>query len=159
MAYDHVCWRSLQERLHLHWLLFLSLPCLQAQFQLTGEMHTSHLSTRKENSTTLPTTSRYLSPVLCASSWSTILCCFQCSNAPFWRKQHPHRQPDNLCACIRIGQWCASVVAIRSLSLFTNQADRCSQISSFDSCCATRVSKTLDVVHRYALLVSNSDML
>ena len=55
---------------------FLSPPCLQAQFQLTREMHTSHLSTRKESSTTLPTTGRYLSPVLCASSWSTILCCF-----------------------------------------------------------------------------------
>ena len=32
------------------------------------------------------------------------------------------------------------------------------QISSFDSWCATRVIKTLDVVHRYALLVSNSDI-
>ena len=33
---------------------------------------------------------------------------------------------------------------------------RCSQISSLNSWCATRVSKTHDVVHRYALLVSNS---
>ena len=45
------------------------------------------------------------------------------------------------------------------LSLFTDRADRRNQISSLDSCCATRVSKTLDVVHRYALLVSYSDML
>ena len=43
----------------------------QLRFQLTGEMHTSHLSTRKGSNTTLPTTGRYLSPVLCASSWST----------------------------------------------------------------------------------------
>ena len=66
-----------------------------------------------------------------------------------------------LCACTRTGRLCASVVAIRSLSLFTNRVDRRmrSKISSLDSCCATRVSKTLDVVHRYALLVSNSDML
>ena len=64
-----------------------------------------------------------------------------------------------LCACTRTGRWCASVVAIRSLSLFTNWADRRSQINSVDSWCATRVSKTLDVVHSYALLVSNSDML
>ena len=64
-----------------------------------------------------------------------------------------------LCACTRTGRWCASVVAIRSLSLFTNRADRRSQISSLNSWCATRVSKTLDVVHRYARLVSNSDML
>jgi len=64
-----------------------------------------------------------------------------------------------LCACTRTGRWCASVVAIRSLSLFTNHADRRSQINSLDSWCATRFSKTLDVVHRYALLVSNSDML
>ena len=62
-----------------------------------------------------------------------------------------------LCACTRTGRWCASVVAIRSL--FTNRADKRSQINSLDSGCATRVSKTLDVVHRYALLVSNSDML
>ena len=48
----------------------------------------------------------------------------------------------------------ASVVAIGSLSLFTDRADRRSRISSLDSCCATRVSKTLDVVHRYALLVT-----
>ena len=54
-----------------------------------------------------------------------------------------------LCACTRTGQWCASVVAIRSL--FTNWADRCSQINSLDSWCATRVSKTLGIVHRYAL--------
>ena len=56
-----------------------------------------------------------------------------------------------LCACTRTGRRCASVVAIRSLSLFTNRADR----HSLDSCCATRVSKTLDVVHQYALLVSD----
>ena len=62
------------------------------------------------------------------------------------------------CACIRNGRWCASVVVIRSLSLFTNWADRCSQINSVDSWCATHVSKTLDIVHRYALPVSNSDM-
>ena len=47
------------------------------------------------------------------------------------------------------------MVAIRSLSLFIDRADRHSQINSLDSCCATRISKTLDVVHRYALLVSN----
>ena len=64
-----------------------------------------------------------------------------------------------LCACTRPGRWCTSVVAIRSLSLSTNPADRRSQIDSLDSWCATRVSKTLDVVHRYALQVSNSDML
>ena len=64
-----------------------------------------------------------------------------------------------LCTCTWTGRWCASVVAIRSLSLFTNRADRRSQISSLDSCCATHISKTPDVVHRYALLVSNSDML
>ena len=64
-----------------------------------------------------------------------------------------------LCACTQTGRWCASVVAIRSLSLFTNRADRHSQISSLDSWCTTRVSKTLDVVHRYALLVSNCDLL
>ena len=58
-----------------------------------------------------------------------------------------------LCACARTGRRCASVVAIRSLSLFTNWADRSSQISSLDSWCATRVNKTLDVVHGYALLV------
>ena len=34
-----------------------------------------------------------------------------------------------LCACTRTGRWCASVVAVRSLSLFTNRADRRSQIS------------------------------
>ena len=43
-----------------------------------------------------------------------------------------------LCACTRTSRWCASVGAIRSLSLFTNRADRRSQISSLDSCCATR---------------------
>ena len=59
-----------------------------------------------------------------------------------------------LCACTRTSRWCASVVVIRPLSLFTNRADRRSQINSLDSCCATRVSKTLDVVHRYALLVT-----
>ena len=62
-----------------------------------------------------------------------------------------------LCACTWTGRWCASVVAIRSL--FTNRADRRSQINSVDSWCATRISKTLDVVHRYALLVSNNDVL
>ena len=36
-------------------------------------------------------------------------------------------------ACTRTGRWCVSVVAIRSLSLFTNRADRRSQISSLDS--------------------------
>ena len=64
-----------------------------------------------------------------------------------------------LCACTRTGRWCASVVAVRSLSLVTNRADRHSQINSLDLWCATCVSKTLDVVHRYALLVSNSNML
>jgi len=63
-----------------------------------------------------------------------------------------------LCACTRTGQRCVSVVAIRSLSLFTDRADRHSQISSLDSWCATRVSKMLDI-YRYALLVSNSNML
>ena len=63
-----------------------------------------------------------------------------------------------LCACTQTGRWCASVLAIRSLSLFTNRADRHSQIS-LDSWCATHISKMLDVVHRYVLLVSNSDML
>ena len=42
-----------------------------------------------------------------------------------------------LCACTRIGRRCASVVVIRSLSLFTNRADRHSQISSLDYWCAT----------------------
>ena len=41
------------------------------------------------------------------------------------------------------------------LCMFTNRADRRSQTNR----CATRVSKTLYVVHRYALLVSNSNML
>ena len=69
------------------------------------------------------------------------------------------RKPlPGLCACTRTGQWCTSVVAIRSLSLFTNRADRRSQMNSLDSWCTTHVSKTLDV-HRYALLVSNSNML
>ncbi len=63
-----------------------------------------------------------------------------------------------LCACTRTGQRCVSVVAIRSLSLFTDRADRHSQISSLDSWCATRVSKMLDI-YRYALLVSNSNTL
>ena len=35
----------------------------QLRFQLTGEMHTSYLSTRKGSNTTLPITDRYLSPV------------------------------------------------------------------------------------------------
>ena len=60
-----------------------------------------------------------------------------------------------LCACTQTGRWCVSVVVIRSLSLFTNWADRCSQISSLDFCCAPRISKTLDVVHRYALYINN----
>ena len=59
-----------------------------------------------------------------------------------------------LCACTRTGRCGASVMAIRSL--YTNRADRRSQINSLDSWCATLVSKTLDVVHRYALQVSNS---
>ena len=59
-----------------------------------------------------------------------------------------------LCACTRTGRWCASVVAIRSLSLFTNRADRCSRISSLDSWYAIRVSKTLDVIHGCALLTN-----
>ena len=62
-----------------------------------------------------------------------------------------------LCACTQTGWWCVSVVAVGTL--FTDWADRCSQISSLDSWCTTRISKTLDVVHRYALLVSKSDML
>ena len=72
----------------------------------------------------------------------------------------PCKPFPGLCACTRTGRRCASVVAIRSLSLslFTNRADRRSQISSWDSWCATRVSKTLDVVHRYALLVRNNDI-
>ena len=58
--------------------------------------------------------------------------------------------------CPHTGRWCTSGVATRSLSLFTKQADSYSQISCLDSWCATRISKTLDVVHRYAaLLVSN----
>ena len=59
-----------------------------------------------------------------------------------------------LCACTRNGRWCASVVAVRSLSLFTNRADRRSQISNLDSWYATRVSKTTGVGHSYALLVT-----
>ena len=83
-----------------------------------------------------------------AESWARRLSlCLACKPFP------------GLCACTQTGRWCVSVVAIRSLSLFTDRADRRSQISSLDSWCATRVSKTLDVVHRYALLVSNSDML
>ena len=88
------------------------------------------------------------------------LCCWRCA---LWRwaiwiwwwlacKPFP-----GLCVHTWTGRWSASAVAIRSLSLFTNRADRCSQISNLDSWCATHVSKTLDVVHRYALLVSNSD--
>ena len=64
-----------------------------------------------------------------------------------------------LCACTQTGRRCMSVVATGSLSLFTNRADRRSQISSLDSWCTTHVRKTHDVVHRYVLLVSNSDML
>ena len=48
-----------------------------------------------------------------------------------------------LSACTRTGRWCASVVAIRSLSLFTDWADRRSHINSLDSWCATYVSKTM----------------
>ena len=48
MAYDHMCWRSLQERLHLHWLLFLSPPSLQAQFQLTRDAHITHVYNKRE---------------------------------------------------------------------------------------------------------------
>ena len=74
-----------------------------------------------------------------AKSWALCLAC-----KPF----------PGLCACTRTVWWCASVVATRSLSLFTNRADRHSHISSLDSWYATRVSKTLDDVHRYALLGS-----
>ena len=82
-----------------------------------------------------------------AESWARSLSlCLACKSFP------------GLCACTRTGRWCASVLAIRSLSLFTNRADRCSQINSLDSWCTTHVSKTLDVVHRYALLVSNSEV-
>ena len=63
------------------------------------------------------------------------------------------------CACTRNGRWWASVVVIRPLSLFTNRADRRSQINSIDSWCTIPISKMLDVVHGYALLVSNSDKL
>ena len=56
-----------------------------------------------------------------------------------------------LCAWTWTGRWCASVVATRSLSLFTNPADRCSQFSSLHSWYTTCVSKTLDVVHGYML--------
>ena len=83
-----------------------------------------------------------------AKSWACRLSlCLACKPYP------------GLCACTRTGRWCVSVVATMSLSLFINQADRHSHISSLDSWYATRVSKTLDIVHRYALLVSNSDML
>ena len=65
-----------------------------------------------------------------AKSWARRLSlCLACKPFP------------GLCACTRTGRWCASVVAIRSLSLFTNRADRRSQINSLDSWCATRVSK------------------
>ena len=50
--------------------------------------------------------------------------------------------------CPQTGRWCTSGVATRSLSLFTKRADSCSQISCLDSWCATRISKTLDVVHK-----------
>ena len=81
-----------------------------------------------------------------AESWARRLSlCLACKPFP------------GLCACTRTGRWCASVVAAMSLSLYTNQADSRSQINSLDSWCATRVSKTLEVVYRYALLVSNSD--
>ena len=69
-----------------------------------------------------------------AESWARRLSlCLACKPFP------------GLCACTWIGRWCASVVAIRSFSLFTNRADRRSQINSLDSWCATRVSKTLEV--------------
>ena len=75
-----------------------------------------------------------------AESWARRLSlCLACKPFP------------GLCACTRTGWWCASVVATRSLSLFTDRADRCSQISSLDYWCATRFSKTFGVVHRYAL--------
>ena len=52
-----------------------------------------------------------------------------------------------LCVCTRTGWWCASVVAIRSLSLFTrNQTDRRSQISSLDSWRATHISGLLIIL-------------
>ena len=83
-----------------------------------------------------------------AASWARRLSlCLACKPFP------------GLCACTRTGWWCVSVVVIRSLSLFTNRAERRSQINSLDSWCATHFSKTLDVVHRYAVLVSNSNML
>ena len=84
-----------------------------------------------------------------AKSWARRLSlCLACKPFP------------GLCACTWTSWWCASVVAIRSLSLFTNRADGRSQTSGrLDSWCTTRVTKTLDVVYRYALLVSNSDML
>ena len=53
------------QRLHPHWLFFSSHPCSLAQFQLTGEMHTSHLSTRKESSTTLNYWPLSLTSVVC----------------------------------------------------------------------------------------------
>ena len=53
------------QRLHLHWLFFSSPPCSLAQFQLTGEMHTSHLSTSKESNTTLNYRLVSLTSVVC----------------------------------------------------------------------------------------------
>ena len=48
-----------------------------------------------------------------AESWARRLSlCLACKPFP------------GLCACTRAGRWCASVVAIRSLSLFTNRAAR-----------------------------------
>ena len=83
-----------------------------------------------------------------AESWARRLSlCLACKPFP------------GLCACTRTCRWCASVVVMRPLSLFTNRADRCSQINSLESWCTTHISKMLDVVHRYALLVSNSNML
>ena len=87
----------------------------------------------------------FWSGICMAESWTRRLSlCLACK--PF----------QGLCACTRTGRRWTSVVAIRSLSLFTNRADRRSQINSLDSWCATRVSKTLDVVHWYGLLVSTA---
>jgi len=53
--------------------------------------------------------------------------------------------------CTQTGRWCMSVVATRSLYLFTDRADSCSQISSLDSWCTACLSKTLDLVQGYML--------
>ena len=66
--------------------------------------------------------------------------CYFCFDPAFVRPNFG--RADFQSACTWTGRWCALVVAISSLSLFTIRADRRSQISSLDSCCATRVSKT-----------------